>query len=104
MPDAHRDHQTLTITISITVIVWQRQPRAKVAELRALGADQARLLGLDRAGYRTLIRWDIARRRLGVMRCGDDRWLHPRDGHRVTEEVREAIFAVRQAIIDHGDI
>jgi len=78
---------------------------AKVAELRALDTDQARLLGLDRVGYRTLIRWDIARRSLGVMGCTDDRWLRPRGGHpSVTEEVREAIFAVRQETLHRSRI
>jgi hypothetical protein len=87
-----------------TTTLTQRR-HAKVAELRALDADQARLLGLDRAGYRTLIRWDIARRSLGVMGCTDDRWLRPRGGHpRVTEEVREAIIAVRQETLHRSRI
>ena len=34
---------------------------AKVAELAALDPQQARLLGLDRVGYRTLIRWEAGR-------------------------------------------
>jgi hypothetical protein len=78
---------------------------AKVAELRALDADQARLLGLGRVGYRTLIRWDVARRRSGVMGCADDRWLRLGGGHpSVTEEVREAIFAVRQDTLHRSRI
>jgi hypothetical protein len=69
--------------------------RAKVAELAALGRDEARLLGLDRVGYRTLIRWEVRRRRFGEVGCADDRWLRASGGHpSVTEEVREAIHAV----------
>jgi hypothetical protein len=49
--------------------------RAKVAELAALGRDEARLLSLDRVGYRTLIRWEVRRRRFGAVGCADDRWL-----------------------------
>jgi len=79
----------------LTTLTQRRH--AKVAELQALDGEQARLVGLDRVGYRTLIRWDIGRRRSGVMGCVDDRWLRPGGGHpSVTEEVREAIFAVRQ--------
>lgn len=57
--------------------------------------EQARLLGLDRAGYRTLIRWAARRRQVGAVGCADDRWLRPGGGHpSVNELVREAIFAV----------
>jgi hypothetical protein len=49
--------------------------RAKVAQLAALGRDEARLLGLDRVGYRTLIRWELRRRGFGAVGCADDRWL-----------------------------
>jgi len=78
---------------------------AKAAELRALDADQARLLGLDRVGYRTLIRWDVACRTSGVMGCADDRWLRPGGGHpSLAEEVREAIFAVRQDTLHRSRI
>ena len=70
--------------------------RAKVAELRALDPDQARLLQLDRVGYRTLIRWDVDRRRYGLVGCADDRWLRESGSHpSLTPEVREAILAVR---------
>ncbi len=69
--------------------------RAKVAELAALGRDEARLLGLGRVGHRTLIRWEVRRRRFGEVGCADDRWLRAGGGHpSVTEEVREAIHAV----------
>ena len=87
-PKPEYDPVTTTLT---------RRRHAKVAELRALDAGQARLLGLDRVSYRTLIRWDTGRRRSGVMGCADDRWLRPGGGHpSVSDEVREAIFAVRQ--------
>ena len=48
---------------------------AKAAELAALDPEQARLLGLDQVGYRTLIRWENGRRRAGLVGCADDRWL-----------------------------
>jgi hypothetical protein len=87
-----------------TTTLTQRR-HAKVAELRALDAGQARLLGLDRVSYRTMIRWDVARRRSGVMGCADDRWLRPGGGHpSVTREVREAIFAVRQETVHRSRI
>jgi transposase InsO family protein len=71
--------------------------RAKVAELAVMDRQQAKLLGLDAVGYRTLIRWENARRRFGLVGCADDRWLRGSGGHpTVTEEVREAIFAVRE--------
>ncbi len=87
-PKPEYDPATTTLT---------RRRHAKAAELQALDAGQARLLGLDRVSYRTLIRWDTGRRRPGVMGCADDRWLRPGGGHpSVSEEAREAIFAVRQ--------
>ncbi len=87
-PKAAYDSATTTLT--------QRR-LAKVAELQALDADQARLLALDRVSYRTLIRWDVQRRRFGVLGCVDDRWLRQSGGHRcISEEVREAIHAVQQ--------
>ncbi len=87
-PEPEYDPATTTLT---------RRRHAKAAELQALDAGQARLLGLDRVSYRTLIRWDTGRRRPGVMGCADDRWLRPGGGHpSVSEEAREAIFAVRQ--------
>ena len=70
---------------------------AKVAELKALGRDEARLLGLDAASYHTLIRWETDRRRFGLIGCADDRWLREGGGHpSITEQVREAILAVRE--------
>jgi hypothetical protein len=75
---------------------------AKVAELAALDPQQARLLGLDHVGYRTLIRWEKDRRRAGLVGCADDRWLRESGGHpSVTGQVREAMLAVREET-QHG--
>jgi hypothetical protein len=71
--------------------------RAKVAELQALDREHARMLGLGAVSYWTLIRWENARRRFGLIGCADDRWLRESGGHAsITGEVREAIFAVRE--------
>ena len=70
---------------------------AKAAELAALDPEQARLLGLDHVGYRTLIRWENGRRRSGLIGCADDRWLRESGGHpSVTEQIREAMLMVRE--------
>ncbi len=75
---------------------------AKVAELAALDPQQARLLGLDRVGYRTLIRWEAGRLDRGLVGCADDRWLRESGGHpSITEQVREAMLAVREETL-HG--
>lgn len=64
---------------------------AKVAELAALDPAHAKLLGLSSVGYRTLIRWENARRRFGLVGCADDRWLRRSGGTRTaSQEVREA--------------
>jgi hypothetical protein len=76
--------------------------RAKAAELKAVNPEEARLLGLESAGYRTLIRWEKDRRRFGLIGCADDRWLRESGGHpSITPEVREAILAVRDETL-HG--
>ncbi|GLX48801.1 hypothetical protein Shyhy01_17510 [Streptomyces hygroscopicus subsp. hygroscopicus] len=68
-----------------------------MAELAALDPAHAKLLGLGSVGYRTLIRWEDARRRFGLVGCADDRWLRRSGGTRtVSEEVREAVLAVRE--------
>ena len=70
---------------------------AKVAELGAIGSQEAKLLSLGHAGARTLIRWERRCERDGVMGCADDRWLRESGGHpSVSAEVREAIHSVRQ--------
>ena len=68
---------------------------AKVAEMAALGADSAGMLGLARISERTLARWAGQCRRYGITGCIDGNWLR-RGGERpsVTEQVREAIYAV----------
>ncbi|NEB40128.1 hypothetical protein [Streptomyces sp. SID14515] len=78
---------------AITTLTERRW--AKVAELAAMDRQEARLLGLDRVGYRTLIRWERGRERSGLIGCADDRWLRP-GGRRpsIGPEIREAIFAV----------
>lgn len=79
-----------------TTTVTQRR-QAKVTELAALDADQARLLGLHQVGYRTLIRWETRRRQFGPIGCADDRWLRGGGGHpSVNDQIREAIHAMRQ--------
>ncbi|HET9969931.1 MAG TPA: transposase [Streptosporangiaceae bacterium] len=73
-----------------------RQRRlAKAAEMAALGADSAAVLGLARISERTLARWAGQCRRYGITGCIDGNWLR-RGGERpsITEQVREAIYAV----------
>ncbi|MFJ1840819.1 transposase [Streptomyces sp. NPDC088146] len=78
---------------------------AKVAELGGMDRQQAKLLGLDRVGYRTLIRWDRRRREAGLIGCADERWLRESGGHpSITEEVREAIFAVRAETLHRSKV
>jgi hypothetical protein len=73
----------------------QRQ-RAKAAELSALRADEAALLGLGQVSERTLRRMAAAWRDRGPASCMDGRWVRRPGGHRsVTEQVREAVFAAR---------
>jgi hypothetical protein len=79
--------------------------RRKVAELRALEPEQARLLGLDAVSERTLRRWAAGYRRFGMVGCVDGRMLR-RGGQRisVSEPVREAIFAVYQECLHRSRI
>lgn len=80
---------------AITTLTQRRH--TKVAELRELGSEHVRLLGLDRVGYRTLIRWEVRRRRFGALGCADDRWVRPSGGHpSITDTVLEAIYEVRR--------
>jgi hypothetical protein len=75
--------------------VTQRRA-AKVAELAALGTDEAALLGFARVSVRTLQRYAVACRRLGMLGCVDGNWLRVSGGHLViSDQVREAIVAVR---------
>jgi hypothetical protein len=68
---------------------------AKVAEMAALGADCAAMLGLARISERTLARWAGRCRQYGVTGCIDGNWLR-RGGQRlsISGQVREAIYAV----------
>ncbi|MEU3030364.1 transposase [Streptomyces incarnatus] len=78
-----------------TTLTQRRQ--AKADELAALDWEEAQALGLARVGVRTLERWERKRKRFGLIGCADDRWLRESGGHpSITEEVREAIFAVRE--------
>ena len=77
--------------------------RAKAAELNALGGEEAALLGLGQVSERTLRRMAGAWKDRGPAGCIDGRWLRPRAGHpSITEEVREAIFAVRKETRDRS--
>ncbi|MDX8053842.1 hypothetical protein SK571_31115 [Lentzea sp. BCCO 10_0798] len=78
---------------AVTTVTQRR--RAKAAEFTSMDRAAARVLALDKAGYRTLIRWESRRRRFGPIGCVDARWLRPRGGHpSVGDTVREAVFAV----------
>ncbi|WP_051885899.1 DDE-type integrase/transposase/recombinase [Streptomyces hygroscopicus] len=84
-----------------TTLSQRRQ--AKVAELKALGRDEAAALGLDHISERTLKRMAAAWRRDGLLGCADGRWLRESGGRRsVSEEVREAIFAVQKETVDRS--
>jgi hypothetical protein len=77
-----------------TTLGQRRQ--AKVAELAALGTGEARLLGLGQVSERTLKRMAASWRQHGPAGCIDGRWLRGSHGRpSITEEIREAIFAVR---------
>ena len=85
-----------------TTLLGQRR-RAKAAELNALGGEEAALLGLGSVSERTLRRMADAWKDKGPAGCIDGRWLRPRAGHpSITEEVREAIFAVRKETKDRS--
>ena len=82
---------------------WGSAGQAKAAELNALGGKEAALLGLGSVSERTLRRMADAWKDRGPAGCIDGRWLRPRSGHpSVTEEVREAIFAIRKETMDRS--
>lgn len=69
---------------------------AKVAETKAMHRPEAVRLGLQHLGYRTLEGLSRLSGDSLLLACADGRWTRRRSGHRsVTEEVREAIFAVQ---------
>lgn len=79
--------------------------RAKVAEFKALGREEAALLGLARVSERTLKRMAAGWRNAGLAGCIDGRWLRVGGGHpSITEPVREAIFAVRAETLHRSRI
>jgi hypothetical protein len=78
---------------------------AKVAEIRALGIDQARLLGFSGISERTLRRLAANCRRFGLAGAIKGSWVR-RGGMRpsVTEPVREAVMAVRQETLHRSRV
>lgn len=87
-PRPHYDPERTTLT---------ERRLVKVAELKALGPDEARAIGFAQVSERTLKRLGSACRRYGMLACVNGRWLR-RGGGRpsITEQVREAIYAVRE--------
>jgi transposase InsO family protein len=80
---------------------------AKVKELRqdtVRNPDLAAAHCLDKVSYRTLIRWDLDRRRFGPVGCADDRWLRESTGRQISAAVREAIFAVRHETLHRSKL
>lgn len=70
--------------------------RAKIAEIEALGPEDAAALGLAHSSERTLKRLAADCRRFGIAGCISGNWLRGTGARRsVTPQVREAIFAVR---------
>ena len=76
---------------------------AKVAEMAALGADPAAMLGLARISERTLVRWAGQCRRSGIAGCIDGHWLRRSGGrYSVTEQLREATPSMPSACTGRG--
>ncbi|MCX5076950.1 transposase [Streptomyces sp. NBC_00513] len=97
-PKPHYDPHATTLT---------ERRLAKVRELRqdtVRNPDLAAAHGLDKVSYRTLIRWDLDRRRFGPVGCADDRWLRKASGRRISTAVREAIFAVRHETLHRSKL
>lgn len=83
----------------------RQRRRAKVAELRALGREEARLLGLGQVSERTLERMTASFRRSGIAGCADGRWTRRSGGHpSVSAEVEEAILAVRAETVHRSRV
>lgn len=77
--------------------------RAKAAELKALGGQEAAVLGLGKVSERTLERMAAAWKDRGPAGCIDGRWVRAGGGHpSITEEVREAIFEIRRETKDRS--
>ncbi|MFH9349707.1 transposase [Kitasatospora sp. NPDC017646] len=74
--------------------------RAKSEELQGLVASEAEALGLRFMSERTLRRLSRYSGEDLVLACADGRWLRAGGGHpSITEEIREAIFAVREEFL-----
>ncbi|MCH0561479.1 transposase [Streptomyces sp. MUM 16J] len=85
-----------------TTTLGQRR-EAKVAECRALPRHEAARLGLQFMGYRTLEKLTALSGESLLLACADGRWTRRSGGHRsVTEEVRQAIFAVKRECGDRS--
>ncbi|MER7671319.1 transposase [Kitasatospora sp. NPDC096128] len=70
---------------------------AKAAELKAMPRPEAIRLGLQHLSFRTLERLTGLAGESLLLACADGRWTRRRGGHpSITEEVREAIFAVKE--------
>jgi hypothetical protein len=79
--------------------------KAKASELAALSSDEAAMLGLSHMSERILRRLAAQSAKDMVTGCADGRWTRRSGGHpSVTEEIREAIFAVRQACLHRSRI
>lgn len=77
----------------------------KVAELKAMPPQEAEMLGLRFMSLRTLERLSSATGESLLLACADGRWTRRSGGHRsITEEVREAIFAVKKECKDRARI
>ena len=78
---------------------------AKVAEMAALDAGSAAMLGLARISERTLVRWAGQCRRYGIAGCIDGHWLRRSGGrYSVTEQLREAIYAVHDEYLHRSRV
>ncbi|MGK5543312.1 transposase [Streptomyces sp. URMC 127] len=86
-----------------TTVTQRRQ--AKAAELAILDRAEAAMLGLAHMSVRTLRRLAAQGSAQLAGGCADGRWTRRSGGHpSVTEEIREAIFAVRQECLHRSRI
>ncbi|MFI5804470.1 transposase [Streptomyces sp. NPDC051561] len=89
---------------SATTTVTQRR-RSKAAELKAFGLAEAEMLGLAHMSERTLRRLAADSIQDIVDGCADGRWTRRGGGHpSITEEIREAMFAVRHDCLQRSRI
>jgi hypothetical protein len=84
--------------------VTQRR-HAKALEIKAMPRPEAVRLGLHQLSLRTLERLSGLGGDSLLLACADGRWTRRRSGHRsVTEEIREAIFAVQAECVERARI